>query len=96
MNETELLRILGGLVTCVITAFGLILRATLQRLSHSDRVIETHIHTSTQAMQTMANGFNRMADVIGNCEEAQLARRERDRQGRIPPIPQIVPKMTGD
>jgi len=96
VNETELLRILGGLITCIIGAFGLILRSVLQRLQHSDSVIENHIHHSTLTIQSISNGFNRIADVIGGCEEAQQGRRERDRQGRIPEIPRVVPKMTGD
>ena len=94
MNETELLRILGSLVACVIGAFGLILRSVLQRLKQSDHVIENHIHQSTQAMQSMSNGFNRMADVIGSCQDAQQARRQRDQEGKTLDIPRVVPKMT--
>lgn len=96
MNETELLRILGGLIASMMGGFGLMLRAVLKRAERTDGIIENHIHQNTLTMQSVANGFNRMAEVIGGCEEAQLARRERQQQGRIPPIPSIVPKMTGD
>jgi len=59
-------------------------------------LVENYLHSNTQAMQSTANGLNRVADVLGGCEAAQLARRERQQQGRIPPIPAIAPKMTGD
>ena len=96
MNETELLRILGGLIAAMTGGFGLMLRAVLKRAERADGIIENHIHQNTLALQSVANGCNRMADMVGGCEEAQIARRERQQQGRIPPIPAIVPKMAGD
>ena len=96
MNETELLRILGGLIGCMTGGFGLMLRAVLKRAERSDSIIENHLHENTIAQAQVASAVNRVADVLGNCEDAQVARRERQQQGRMAPIPQIVPKMTGD